>query len=419
MHRMKKEIYDSKAFKSITLTHQQIYLQWRSDYNKEHMKKWGCWFKGKLPENYTLPKQKDPINKSRLLSTYFNHPLRAVYKNASAILTWLFKSIQRSYGMFTLFQLKDIKPRLKRAQKKLRKTYGKSTKLKILQSDIKQMYSYLDHDQIIQAIIWMCGRAKKMHEAKGKRTRRKENYILISKLKNADTGKKYVRWSGVVGDEDHYTFSLDDLILIVMYDLRNSYQSRGKDVFLQIYGCPIGGFLSAIYANVKCAYDEFLFLQRIKFHINNIYGIRQMDDLILFIAYDGNSPNSEERALAIKKQVLEKDCAYKGGLELEEQQYDQIDNVTTRHKFAGTNIYVHQPTNDNIYIFCAPLNKNREAINSTGQQLIPRFIPKNSMVPQHYKIGMQMTTFLRLDEQSSTEDILVDSMIDNVREMFT
>jgi hypothetical protein len=108
-----------------------------------------------------------------------------------------------------------------------------------------------------------------MHEAKGKRTRRKENYILISKFKNADTGKKYVRWSGVVGDEDHYTFSLDDLILIVMYDLRNSYQSRGKDVFLQIYGCPIGGFLSAIYANVKCAYDEFLFLQRIKFHINN------------------------------------------------------------------------------------------------------------------------------------------------------
>src|SRR4051794_13480662 len=205
-------------------------------------------------------------------------------------------------------------------------------------------------------------------------------------------------------------------MLIVMYDLGNSYQSRGKDVFLQIYGCPIGGFLSAIYANIKCAHDEFLFLQRIRPYI---YAIRQMDDLILFIAYDNNRIDSEKRALMIKNQVLEKDSAYKGGLELEEQHYEQIDNFTTRHKFAGTNIYIHQPPEDNIYIFCTPLNKNKIAINSTGKQLIPRFIPKNSMVPQHYKIGMQMTTFLRLAEQSSTEEILVDSMMDNVNEMFT
>ena len=115
---------------------------------------------------------------------------------------------------------------------------------------------------------------------------------------------------------------------------------------------------------------------------------------------------------------MEKDSAYKGGLELEEQHYEQIDGFTTRHKFAGTNIYIHQPPEDNIYIFCTPLNKNKIAINSTGKQSIPRFIPKNSMVPQHYKIGMQMTTFLRLAEQSSTEEILVDSMMDNVHEMF-
>jgi hypothetical protein len=68
-----------------------------------------------------------------------------------------------------------------------------------------------------------------------------------------------------------------------------------------------------------------------------------MDDLILFIAYDNNRIDSEKRALMIKNQVLEKDSAYKGGLELEEQHYEQIDNFTTRHKFAGTNIYIHQP----------------------------------------------------------------------------
>ena len=159
----------------------------------------------------------------------------------------------------------------------------------ILQSDIKKMYTFLDHDQIVEAVIWMCNRAKKTHVGKGKRTRSDDKFITISKFKDANTGKKQIKWASTQGSEEEYTFTIDDLILVVLYDLNNSYQSRGKDIFLQKYGCPIGGFLSAIYANVKCAYDEFMFMKEERANVRNMYGIRQMDDLILFKAYDNRS----------------------------------------------------------------------------------------------------------------------------------
>ena len=132
----------------------------------------------------------------------------------------------------------------------------------------------------------MCGRAWKLHEKKGKRTRSRDIYIVISKFKNTDDGKKkIIRFSSSRGSQDEYTFTKDDLINIVTFDLNTSYQTRGKDVLHQTHGCPIGGFLSAIYANVKCAYDEFKFLREIKHLKKRVYGIRQMDDLILFISY--------------------------------------------------------------------------------------------------------------------------------------
>lgn len=76
---------------------------------------------------YTLPKQKDPVNKARLIASYTAHPLREVFKNVSKILTWLFASIKHYYGMFTLYKLNDIKLRVHQAQSLLRKAFGEDT----------------------------------------------------------------------------------------------------------------------------------------------------------------------------------------------------------------------------------------------------------------------------------------------------
>ena len=49
-----------------------------------------------------------------------------------------------------------------------------------------------------------------------------------------------------------------------------------------------------------------------------IYGIRQVDDLLLFIAYDKRSDESLRQAKTWKNAFLN-NRVYKGGLELEEQ----------------------------------------------------------------------------------------------------
>src|SRR4051794_15190593 len=98
------------------------------------------------------------------------------------------------------------------------------------------------------------------------------------------------------GDENEYTTTVDDLLLVVTLDLHLAYQRRGDVIMRQKHGCPIGGFLSPIYANVKCARDEFIFMNEVGKARCKICGIRQVDDLILMIAYRDHDRKSYEIA---------------------------------------------------------------------------------------------------------------------------
>ena len=59
----------------------------------------------------------------------------------------------------------------------------------------------------------------------------------------------------------------------------------------------------------------------------------------MWIAYERGNPTSIQEARAIRKRILQYDNAYKGGLELEVQDYEMNVDGTSKHKFAGTYIY--------------------------------------------------------------------------------
>ena len=117
------------------------------------------------------------------------------------------------------------------------------------------------------------------------------------------------------------------------------------------------------------------------------------------------------------KEFLNFDDTYKGGLELEEQPFTIINAHTTSHNFAGTIITVKQPACSSFTISCQPLNKNSSTVTTLKKQIIPRYIPNASIVPTHYKNGMQITSLLRLMDQSSDINILIRAMVDNFKEM--
>ena len=101
--RIQKEIYNCENFKIVPYKTNQIMDKLKHLYKQYNLSKIGRWRRGKLPRDYTLPKQKDPINKARLIASYFLHPLQSVFQNASKVLTWLFKTIVK-YGMFHTLQ---------------------------------------------------------------------------------------------------------------------------------------------------------------------------------------------------------------------------------------------------------------------------------------------------------------------------
>ena len=325
--------------------------------------------------------------------------------------------IKEQYGMFTLYKLTDIKKRLHDAQRILTKNFGNNTNVFTIQTDVTQMYTNLNHEQIRQAIIWMCDRARRKYNKHKRKTKHNPKFIILSRHPDENSKKYTIRWSHTKESEMYITTTLDEVMTVVDIDLKYTYQTRGSDIFLQKHGCPIGGYLSAIYANVKCAFDEFNFMKNLGTLKSRIYGIRQMDDLILWIAYDRNETLSANEARSIRKQFLQPG-PYKGGLVLEMQEYEVNRDGSSIHKFAGTLISVCY-TQGRLHFNCQPLNKNSQAIAQNKAQVIPRFIHKHSYVPDHYKKGMQITTYIRLFDQSSNADILIKSMIENAKEMYS
>ena len=380
----------------------------------------GRWHNGKLPRDYTIPKQKDPINKARLIASYYDFYLKNSFKNASRVLTWLFQTVSNKCGMFTLFRLDDLKKRTKEAQRKLGNIFGLNTGLITMQSDINKMYTNLDHNQIIDAVIWVCDCARKNQNQNKRKSRKVKRLILLSKRKDTVTNKYKIMWADTE-DEEYYSFTLDDILNIVHLDLQFTYQVRGKDILKQKHGCPIGGFLSCIYANIKCAKDEYDFLKSLKVKKCRIYGIRQVDDLLLLLAYDKTSPESFKEANTWKQTFLRNNGVYKGGLELEEQKELLKQEKKVCYEFAGTVVTIenNHNTRNNLLIYCKTWNKNELSLLTEGKQKLPRYVGRYSMVPDHYKLGMQIATLLRINSQTHRLDDLIEALKINRLEMIS
>ena len=391
---------------SLTLTKEtapQIIQNLKEEYEINNLKRFGKWKNGSLPYMYIIPKDKDPYNKSRLIASYWDHPLKYVYKNTSKIITWCFKQIEKSKH-FTLYRITDIMTKTKDAARWLRRN-GPNQDIMTVQTDVKQMYTNLSHVCIKDAINWL------LHKVldNGKTRKRNLCYFIMEK---SYPNKIYL--SRARGDKTAWSFDIADIMSIVNLDLDTAYQTKGQDIYIQKNGCPMGGLLSAIYANVKCAYDEVNFIHRIGMRHNKFFGVRQMDDLILWIAYTKGDNNSHNEALSLKNMILTPNQVYTGGLELEEQDYTRVSSTYTVHKFAGTVIHCHYW--DKIHFVVHTLNRNSDSIRDNYQRY-PRYINATSNTAPQYKKSVIIGSLFRFFHQSQNEGLLKFTIWENFLEM--
>jgi hypothetical protein len=101
------------------------------------------WANGSIPYVYPNPKHKAPKIKTRIIASYFNFPLKKLYKLASKAGTWLLRKLPPTYKHFTLHNMGNLKNRLTTGLEKIKKIYGANTEIFSFGTDVKQMYTFL------------------------------------------------------------------------------------------------------------------------------------------------------------------------------------------------------------------------------------------------------------------------------------
>jgi len=265
---------------------------------------------------------------------------------------------------------------------KWKKEWGKGT-VDVIATDLKQMYTFLDHNEIKQALLWLLSHVhtNSTEKVAGTRDLRKRNiYIRVEKTSPFEV----TYTNSPHSTEDTTTFTLSDLYQIAEFDLEHSYSVVGNQRFKQTNGCPIGRLLSALYGNLTCAFHEWQFLSNTKLtHLTkHIEGIRQMDDLIIFIGHKQKGERTKRDRRKIKTYVAQH--LYKGGLEAEiEEPFFKNKQKIINH-FAGHEIHTNRDLSD---IYTKTLNTNRESIIEHGKQTKIRYPYNDTYANPHIKSG--------------------------------
>ena len=367
--------------------------------------------KGTLPSSYVKPKAKDIVEKNRVITSYFNFPMRKLLKMASKALTYLLRKLHKKHKHFTLHRILDTKHLISKQKRRWHKEFGTQAHIEVMATDLKQMFTFLDHTEIRKAVMWLfdniqSGSAKTSN--KHKRLLRKRP-ILIKVDLTAPYKASFT--SNSITDENSVVFTLADLYSIIEFDLDNTYTTIGNQLFKQLKGCPMGGMLSSFYGNVTCAFHEHTYLTHEPL-AKHIWGIRQMDDLTLFIAHDLNDPNIEAHNTRIKFDIQHN--VYKGGLEAEIQPPDADTAVKYIHKFAGHEIHTHKDLSD---IYTTTLNENKDSVRLYKRQAKVRYPNMFTYTNKHCKTGNIVGSIHRIRAQNTYRRDFTTAIDDLIAEL--
>ena len=383
--RLMKEVITSECFNESALSKRQILESYKFWHKTLNWKRFGTLAKnGSVSKIAATPKDKDPVKKTRIISNQANSPWRTVLKRAARALNFLVLQATKRIRSFNLDKMSDLNNHLKKASAKFRNIARENPLLKdilTLKFDVKQMFTWLNKEQILEAVDWMFDLLKNHPTHRSRRCKTK-NLVQVSKVKCAlkDGRMRYhTSWHHSASRDEYTIFSFKDLKEIITMDLDHSHFIIGNKIFVQIQGCPIGGYLSAPLAVLKCIHDEVKFLASLR-QPERLYGIRQVDDLLLLILHEKDNIGDEITHSLRRFRHLSEDNkgvnpVYTGGLQLEEEEVSG-DTRFSDILFAGSDLKIGKETH--LGMHAAPHFKNWEFIQKGRRQRFPRLPPNNS-----------------------------------------
>lgn len=378
---LNKTFVNDPHYSKVTLTSDEITRQWKSTFV---YKKWSAMgaFEGKsLPYAYDMPKNKD-LAKRRPIVSYCVHPMRNLLQRASrALRCALARSGAKHYN---LDRTDQFVPELRAIVSKL-KSQGYD-RVVAQAGDIKDMYTELPHDFILEAVDWLLALV-------GSKTRRKD----IAAPRRGRKGTFVGRSSNT---DAFVNFSLSDLRDIVEFDLDNAIFTVGDVILKQNVGIPMGSPISPVLATLVCSYSESMSIsQRKHAGERRVYGKRYVDDAFYICGYNSVKRDDELRARVAIEAVTMRGGCYHNNSVLE------MDPNVTRIEMLESIIDLSNPGE----LEAAFWHKNADFLRLYGCQKFIKFQAFSSFSPYSAKRGVIISTLMRMRAAASSQKGVTDA----------
>ena len=118
--------------------------------------------------------------------------------------------------------------------------------------------------------------------------------------------------------------------------------------------------------------------------MNEVEGVRYVDDLTCFVFYDKDSASDKQQALDIAKRIQ---YGYHKNMELE------VEDTNKKFKFLSSEIKVNK---ENFRIRSRFYNKNQRQINEGKPQLFPTYQHFESFAPARQKLSVVISAIHRI-----------------------
>jgi len=371
------------SYIKIDTTEDKLLNEWHNFY-KQNLQNIGMYFnkKGRIPYGYILPKFKD-LNKTRPIVSYYYHPLRRILNLFARALTFLLKTctvVKHLTIWNTDALIANIQLQTNGWMERNNHQYD------IITGDIKNMYTMLPPEEMIQAVEWLL-----QHVI----PRRREQYITIKKR-----GRDGARFGRTYNRDTHTEIKITQIITIVQFDTNNCFFKTGPTILKQVWGVPMGSPMSPIIAILVCARREHYCLNGLQREINMIRAFRYVDDMMIILKYKKNKRYLTER---IANKIM--NC-YHQCMEMNIEQYDRTVNFL-EYKIA---------VKDNKIII-GHLCKNEEHFMETGTLKFMKLPEATSFVAKKQKLGMIIGNFCRIKRHCSNLTTLALAMEQTCTEM--
>jgi hypothetical protein len=339
--RMHRSFIEDPHYDRIHRSAEDILDDMQNFYKKKKWKRFGPFSaKSDLGYAYVLPKNKDPIGKDRPIIPATKHPLRKTLCLVSRIWLYIFKRVKGPH--FNITATHDLK------------VFVESLNLRnacdwhLISFDVKNMFTELDHLDILTSLEWMLSLARKQL---------KSNIFSIFK-----SGSKEVFMGHSSSKKQLAVFRLKDILQFAKFELENTFFRVGTTIILkQKKGISMGGYQSPPMAMIVAAAAEHKWMSSLGADQKYIRGARYVDDGVVFFDL-----NRLKQPLDVYVEALKNDV-YPPSLELE------ITGQGLHTQILEAEVHI-QPSCVTLRHF----NKNATSVLLGDGQKIRKFIPWSS-----------------------------------------